>query len=47
MCPLANPQVLLSLVVPVLFIVWVFIVPVYLIWRMEKIARLLEKKDHV
>ena len=45
MCPIMSPQYLLSFAFFFLLFLWVIVVPVYLISRMEKIIKLLENKD--
>lgn len=45
MCPVLTLKFLVRFVLLFLFFLWAVGIPLYLIARMEKIIRLLEKKD--
>ncbi len=45
MCPIMSSQSLLVFLFFFFLFLWAIVVPVYLISRMEKIIKLLEKKD--
>lgn len=45
MCPIMRPDLILSFLFFFLLFLWLLAVPLYLIVRLEKIAKILEKKE--